>query len=67
MVVASFRSQVGRGSNAHSLAGEALTAVITSSMLMVLKLSSPVALPLVYCGDGADDVAALTSATFLSM
>ena len=67
MVMASFRSQVGRGSDAHCLLGEALTAVITSSMLTVLKLSNPDALPLVYCGGGADDVAALTSATFLLM
>ena len=55
--MASFRSQVGRGSDAHYLLGEALTAVMTLSMLTVLKLSSPGALPLVYCGDGTDDVA----------
>ena len=64
MVMTSFRSQVGRGSDAHCLLGEALTTVKTSSMLTVLKLSSPGTLPRVYCGDGADDVAALTSATF---
>ena len=63
----SFRSQVGRESDAHCLLGEALTAVITSLMLMVLKLSSPGTLPRVYCGDGAYNVAALTSATFLLM
>ena len=49
----SFSSQVSRGSDAHCLLGEALTAIITSSMLTILKLSSFGALPLVYCGDGA--------------
>ena len=59
MLLASFRSQIDRGSDAHRLLDEVLTAV-TSSMLMVLKLSSSGTLPRVYCGDGADDVATLT-------
>ena len=65
--MASFKSQIGRGLDAHCLLDNTLTAMITSSTLMVLKVSNLGALPLVYCSDVAHDVAALTSPTFSSM